>query len=170
MWGHYFHSFTVIIITWLKYSLFRPSFPVVDWFCLFIYLWVLTFPLEDCSEFGNFVITLIYDLPPYITYHRNMPVVVQELLPFRSIWVHSGGVFRGVCVCQSLVVCVLGTNVWNVVLFPFPTGYCTVCPSINVFWLHLLVSFLIMSAFVLPLYLPYRNVSSGWFILCLSQI
>ena len=31
----------------------------VDWFCLFIYLWVLTFPLEDCSEFGNFVITLI---------------------------------------------------------------------------------------------------------------
>ena len=35
------------------------SFPVVDWFCLFIYLWVLTFPLEDCSEFGNFVITLI---------------------------------------------------------------------------------------------------------------
>jgi hypothetical protein len=21
------------------------SFPVVDWFCLFIYLWVLTFPL-----------------------------------------------------------------------------------------------------------------------------
>jgi hypothetical protein len=36
------------------------SFPVVDWFCLFIYLWVLTFPLEDCSEFGNFVITLMY--------------------------------------------------------------------------------------------------------------
>ena len=35
------------------------SFPVVDWFCLFIYLWVLTFPLLDCSEFGNFVITLI---------------------------------------------------------------------------------------------------------------
>ena len=32
---------------------------VVDWFCLFIYLWVLTFPLQDCSEFGNFVITLI---------------------------------------------------------------------------------------------------------------
>jgi hypothetical protein len=35
------------------------SFPVVDWFCLFIYLWVLTFPLLDCSEFGNFVITFI---------------------------------------------------------------------------------------------------------------
>ena len=35
------------------------SFLVADWFCLFIYLWVLTFPLEDCSEFGNFVITLI---------------------------------------------------------------------------------------------------------------
>ena len=35
------------------------SFPVVDWFCLYINLWVLTFSLEDCSEFGNFVITLI---------------------------------------------------------------------------------------------------------------
>ena len=38
------------------------SFPVVDWFCLFIYLRVLTFPLLDCSEFGNFVITLIKQL------------------------------------------------------------------------------------------------------------
>ena len=38
-----------------------PSFPVVDWFCLFIYLWVLPFPLEDCSEFCNFVITLNYN-------------------------------------------------------------------------------------------------------------
>ena len=35
------------------------GFPVVDWFCLFVYLWVLNFPLLDCSEFGNFVITLI---------------------------------------------------------------------------------------------------------------
>ena len=35
------------------------SFPVVDWFCRFIYLCVLTFPLQDCPEFGNFVITII---------------------------------------------------------------------------------------------------------------
>jgi hypothetical protein len=35
------------------------SFPVVDWFCLFVDLWVLPFPLEECSVFGNFVITLI---------------------------------------------------------------------------------------------------------------
>ena len=41
------------------FTVFIHSFPVVDWFCLFIYLWVLTFPLEDCSEFGKFVITLI---------------------------------------------------------------------------------------------------------------
>ena len=33
------------------------SFPVVDWFCLFVDLWVLPFPLEDCSVFGNFGIT-----------------------------------------------------------------------------------------------------------------
>ena len=37
-----------------------PSFPVVDWFFLFVDLWVLPFPLEDCSVFGNFVITLIF--------------------------------------------------------------------------------------------------------------
>ena len=40
-------------------SLRFSQFSVVDWFCLFIYIWVLTFPLEDCSEFGNFFITLI---------------------------------------------------------------------------------------------------------------
>ena len=54
----------IIVLLWLhlSFSLFHygfHSFSVVDWFCLFIYLWVLTFPLEDCSEFGNFVITLI---------------------------------------------------------------------------------------------------------------
>ena len=32
---------------------------VVDWCCLFVNLWVLTVPLEDCTVFGNFVITLI---------------------------------------------------------------------------------------------------------------
>jgi hypothetical protein len=37
-----------------------PNFPVVDWFCLFVDLWVLPFPLEDCSVFGNFVIILIH--------------------------------------------------------------------------------------------------------------
>jgi hypothetical protein len=36
-----------------------PSFPVVDWFCLFVDLCVLPFPFENCSVFGNFVITLI---------------------------------------------------------------------------------------------------------------
>ena len=45
-------------------SLRFHSFSVVDWFCLFIYLWVLTFPLLDCSDLGNFVITLIH-LHPY---------------------------------------------------------------------------------------------------------
>ena len=38
-----------------------PTFPVVDWFCLFAYIWVLSFPLEDCLESGNFVITLIWN-------------------------------------------------------------------------------------------------------------
>ena len=37
-----------------------PSFQVVDWFCLFVDLWVFTFPLEDCSVFVNFVIILLH--------------------------------------------------------------------------------------------------------------
>jgi hypothetical protein len=55
-------------------SLRFHSFRVVDWFCLFIYLWVLTFPLLDCSEFGNFVITLIYYhdlLHDYLNCHKK---------------------------------------------------------------------------------------------------
>jgi hypothetical protein len=36
-----------------------PSFPIVKWFFLFVDLWVLPFPLEDCSVFCNFVITLM---------------------------------------------------------------------------------------------------------------
>jgi len=50
-------------------SLRLSQFPVVDWFCL---IWVLTFPLEDCSEFGNFVITLIYPLLDTPFYKRNV--------------------------------------------------------------------------------------------------
>jgi hypothetical protein len=48
-----FHQFHIPVPSQGHYG-----FPVIDWFCLFI--WVLTFPLEDCSEFGNFVITLIH--------------------------------------------------------------------------------------------------------------
>jgi hypothetical protein len=29
------------------------TFPVVDWFCLFIYLSVLTFPLQDCKSVND---------------------------------------------------------------------------------------------------------------------
>ena len=36
-----------------------PSFPGFDWYCLFVYLWVLPFPLEDCSVLDNLFITLI---------------------------------------------------------------------------------------------------------------
>ena len=38
-----------------------PSFSVVNWLCLFVDIWVLPFPLEDCLVYGNFVITLICD-------------------------------------------------------------------------------------------------------------
>ena len=64
--------------SWVQGHCSFPSFPVVDWFCLFVDLWVLPFPLEDCSVFGNFVIALI----------------------FRSV-------FNGVCMDQSLFSCVV---------------------------------------------------------------
>jgi hypothetical protein len=64
-------SFWHYLLEFLNYNLIQPtislempvpsqghcgfhSFPVVDWFCQF-----MTFPLEYCSEFGNFVITLM---------------------------------------------------------------------------------------------------------------
>jgi hypothetical protein len=50
------------------------SFPVVDWFCLFINLWVLTFPLLDCSGFGNFVITFIRHSPWYLPLSLRLKV------------------------------------------------------------------------------------------------
>ena len=67
-------------------SLRFSQFPVVDWFCLFIHLWVLTLPLEDCSEFGNFVITLteyLYHRWPWIYSfcHQHIPA----LLPCYSL-------------------------------------------------------------------------------------
>ena len=55
-----------------------PSFPVVDWFCLFIYLGVLTFPSEDCSEFGNFVITLISSINK--TDHHDLTVKLLKVV------------------------------------------------------------------------------------------
>jgi hypothetical protein len=72
-----------------------PSFPVVDWFCLFIYLWVFTFPLENFSEFGNFVITLIYSL-------RNMWTIKYT----KTIWYWGTNINESslypTCIIQSL--------------------------------------------------------------------
>ena len=53
-----------------------PSFPVVDWFCLFVDFCVLPFPLDDCSVFGNFVITLFLQ-GALLIYHNN---IVRECL------------------------------------------------------------------------------------------
>ena len=54
-----------------------PSFLAVDWFCLFAYLWVLPFPLEDCSEFANCVIIFIYKL--------SLPGGIVKFLEFRKL-------------------------------------------------------------------------------------
>jgi hypothetical protein len=52
---------------------------VVDWFCLFIYLWVLTFPLLDWSEFGNFVITLTYKKHRYHILENVFMCIVNNI-------------------------------------------------------------------------------------------
>jgi hypothetical protein len=60
----------------LRFSQFSDCWLILS---VYIYIWVLTFPLEDCSEFGNFVITLIYC---YLCLFANSDV--QHVL---TIWV-----------------------------------------------------------------------------------
>jgi hypothetical protein len=95
--SQHFEGFVVSIIIGQLLHFFRNAciksgslrfhiFPVVDWFCLFIYLWVLTLPLEDCSEFGYFVITFteyLYHRWPWICSfcHQHSPA----LLPCYSL-------------------------------------------------------------------------------------
>jgi hypothetical protein len=80
------------------------SFPVLDWFCLFIYLWVLTFPLEDCSEFGNVVIILW-------NYRENLYFIFQDKLHY-----YAGSIatqmysWRQWSVYFSDIVTMTGTN------------------------------------------------------------
>ena len=66
-------------------------------FYLFIYLWVLTFPLEDCSVFGNFVIT-------FICSQRAL-----NYLAFQSFMsVHDEGYFRNVsCGEHEIYICLI---------------------------------------------------------------
>jgi len=83
-----------------------PSSSVVDWFCLFFDLWVLPFSLEDCSVFGNFVITLImwvfillyivlslYD--HCIGFICSFNLIWKRNLQNKSNWVHGSGYLPG---------------------------------------------------------------------------
>jgi hypothetical protein len=72
-----------------------PSFPVVDWFCVFVDLWVLTFHLEDCSMFGNFVITLIVHLELMSYACRTTPLKQSERMKAKMIKNY-------LCVCSLL--------------------------------------------------------------------
>ena len=102
------------------------SFLVVDWFCLFVELWVLPFPLEDYSVFGNFVITLIWGerwlfllliLAGFVTrVTRRVSQVEQELLTLQ--------VFSGVRVARSFAFCVLFCRSLFVFLFYI---FCPLC-------------------------------------------
>jgi hypothetical protein len=77
---------------------------------------------------------LIHDLPPGLQplSKRRVPLVEQELLPFRSTWVHP--CFSGVRVTQSLVLCVCFVD--RCLSFcTFSFGHCVVRSSIYGFWL-----------------------------------
>jgi hypothetical protein len=66
-----------------------PSFPVVHWFCLFVDVWILPFPLEDFSAFGNFVITLIktynYHNAHYLLYFIDESFIHNREAKFRIL-------------------------------------------------------------------------------------
>ena len=66
------------------------SFPVVDWFCLCIYLWVLTFPLLDCSE--------ILLLPLFARQEACQTLVWNEV---RIIWWRSAASEGGNLTCLA---------------------------------------------------------------------
>ena len=58
--------------------------------CLFIYLWVFTFPLEDCLQFGNFVITFIYQLfgnEQHSSYWENTISPIGSIVTFWHVLV-----------------------------------------------------------------------------------
>ena len=74
-----------------------PSFPVVDWFCLFVDLWVLPFPLEACSVFGNFVITLIS------TFNILKNIVKQILILYPLVTDISGRLYHD-CIAQKIIL------------------------------------------------------------------
>ena len=135
------------------------SFSVVDWFCMFIYLWVLTFPLLDCSEFGNFVITLI----PHLWLLTGLATRVTRRVAYVGVDVEHEHIhlpehmssppgFSGVRVARSLVSCVLFLD--HCLFFcPFSFGHCIVCPLlIYGFWLHwLYLKLFVLSILILIL-------------------
>ena len=47
------------------------SFPVVDWICMLIYLWVLTLPLDDCSSSVMLLLPLFIVHFSVIQLHRR---------------------------------------------------------------------------------------------------
>jgi hypothetical protein len=75
----------IFVLCWSHTETF--SFEVVGWFCLFVDLWVLPFPLEDCSVFGNFVITLIwYSKSILVNFIIIINVAFRLILLFYHHW------------------------------------------------------------------------------------
>ena len=112
---HYLSSYTI--------------YSVVDWFCLFIYLRVLTFPLEDCSVILLLSLFRIVDCGRVTVFVP--PVETKETAQFNAL---PG--FSGVRAAQYSIVCGEVFCKWLSVLFLLAIGL-IVCRSISGFWLTL---------------------------------
>jgi hypothetical protein len=86
------------------------SFPVVDWFCLFIYLWVFTFPLKDCPGFGNFVITLTCNRKGYAV--NETPIYNNNLC--MNFLFHLLCMLKG-CICH--LTCIVLKSIYMAMSF-----------------------------------------------------
>ena len=95
-----------------------------------VQLFLIKWFKNDKRDHFNFPIVIF----PFICKAtRRMPLVKQELLPFRSTKVYR--VFRGVRVGQSLVFYVVFCKSLFAIFFFYSFGHCIVCPSIYSFWL-----------------------------------
>jgi hypothetical protein len=159
-----------------------PSFPVVDWFCLFVDLWVLPFPLEDCPVFGNLVFSLIYVICVFVqntlccvfalfvvvlcaqccqflcNFHFWLPLR-NSLTFIRYILLSS---FLLGCIPQSLVFCVVFCKSFFVFLsFLFRPWYCLSFLEFN--WITNLTPALCAYLKTIPVFALLLPFCEEWF-------
>ena len=135
------------------------SFPVVDWFCLFVDLWALPFPLEDCLLFGNFVITLI-DQGSHSFLSKKFQVFSRSFLNFFKVSLNIPNELRD-SLNQSLNI-----NWTEIAYYILSTLHVHVC-LVEPLWL--ITVYLFIPTLILPLELfCVLSISRLLFFLCID--